>query len=91
MIRGDGAFAAPSTWQADGFKVALWRGLTPEREQWERSLLRTGRMLPLPHRSSWAALQPPARDDLFLAISDATGRPCGAVALQVTPSRALPG
>ena len=71
--------------------VALLRGLTPEREQWERTLLRGGRALPLPHRSSWCALQPEARDDWFLAVYDAAGQPCGAAAVQVAPSRALPG
>jgi len=78
-------------WRGDGYEVAILRGLSREREQWERSLLRSGRALPLPHRSSWAALQPGARDDWFLTVTDASGQPGGAAALQVASSRALPG
>ena len=86
MALGNGA-------SGNGFKVALLRGLTPEREQWERDLRSAGRALPLPHRSTWASLQAGGgtHDDWFLTVTDGNGQPCGAAALQVAPSRALPG
>jgi len=80
-----------AAWHVDGFDVTLLRGLSTERELWERKLLVAGRALPLPHRSAWAAFQPPAHDDWFLTVSDPTGHPCGAATLQVASSRALPG
>ena len=90
MMLAGAASDVSGTWRFDGFEVSLLVGLSPEREEWERALLSAGRALPLPHRSAWAALHSPF-DSWFIKVSDATGRPCGAAALQVAPSRALPG
>ncbi len=65
--------------------------LSPAREQWEHALAVGGRTLPLPHRAAWAKLYPSAARGGFLAIADAQGRPCGAVALHASGSRSLPG
>ena len=51
----------------------------------------SGRPLPLPHRAAWAALHQSPAASWFLAVADSTGRPCGAAAVQLAPSRALPG
>jgi dienelactone hydrolase len=84
------ARSAAPRWHFDGFEVSMLRGVSPERERRERALLKAGRALPLPHRSAWATLNEPVHNDWFITASDATG-PCGAAALQVASSRALPG
>ena len=87
-----GAVSRPlGRWCFDGFEVSLFPAVSSVREGWERSLLDSGRALPLPHRASWAALHHSAGESWFLTVADAEGRRCGAVALQGSPSRALPG
>ena len=83
--------AVSASWRFDGYEIALMRGLSPARARFERALDDAGLPLPLPYRSSWAALQPVPADHWLLAITDAAGRAAGAVGLQVAPSRALPG
>jgi hypothetical protein len=80
-----------ATWRLDGWEVALTRGLSPARAARERALHDAGRVLPLPHRAAWAAMQPAGWDSWFLTVADARGTLAGAVALSVAPSRALPG
>jgi hypothetical protein len=83
--------SATGRWHFDGFEVSLLRGLSAERKGWERDLLSSGGALPLPHRSAWASVQHSTDDGWFITVSDSEGRRCGAAALQVAPSRALPG
>jgi Acetyltransferase (GNAT) domain len=82
---------ARESWRFGGFEISLLRGSSAEREEWEKLLLDSGVALPLPHRASWATLQPAVRESWLLCVRDASRRPCGAVAVQVAPSRALPG
>ena len=91
MIPGATNSATSRRWRIDGFEMALLRGPSPAREQFERRLLDIGRPLPLPHRAAWAPLQQAATESWFLAIADAEGRPVGGAAIQVARSRALPG
>ena len=91
LNRQAGTVESRGTWRFGGFVISLLRGLSPERERWERSLVDAGVPLALPHRAAWMTLNPGVRESWLLCISDASGRPCGAVALQVSPSRALPG
>ena len=83
--------AARDSWRFDGFEISLLRGLSPERGRWEQLLLSAGSPLPLPHRTSWAMLQPRTHESWLLCVRDTVGQPCGAVAVDVAPSRALPG
>ena len=78
-------------WQFDGFHITLLRGPSDIRARLERGLRDAGRGLPLPHRSSWASSQHRPNDHWLLHVRDPGGRPCGAVGLQISPSRALPG
>ncbi len=82
---------ANDAWRIDGYEISLLRGLTPQRNRSERLLLDAGLPLPLPHRVSWATLQPRGHENWLLFVRDAAGRPCGAAAVDVSPSRALPG
>lgn len=91
MKRQAGTSSARGTWRFGGFEISLLRGFSPERDDWEGRLLAAGVALPLPHRASWAALQPTARESWLLCVRDASHRACGAVAIQLSPSRALPG
>ena len=79
------------TWRFGGFGISLLRGFSAERAEIEKLLLDAGVALPLPPRASWATLEPAVRESWLLCVRDASGRPCGAVAIQVAPSRALPG
>jgi hypothetical protein len=90
-MRQRSASGLSGTWRFDGFDLSLLCGLSAERSEWEQTLLGSRRALPLPHRSAWAAFQPSADDNWLMTVSDAAGRPCGAAALHVAPSRALPG
>ena len=85
------ASAGAATWQFEGFTLSLLRGVSAEREQWERALLEARGALPLPHRSVWAAIQGTPDDNWLLTVSDSAGRPVGAAAVHVARSRALPG
>ena len=84
--------AAPrDRWKFGGFHVSLLRGPSPARIRLERELDLAGYRLPLPHRVSWASAQRRPSDHWLLFVQDPAGRPCGAVGVQVSPSRALPG
>ena len=85
------ASGGAATWQFDGFTLSVLRGVSAEREQWERALLESRGALPLPHRSAWATFQGAPADSWLLTISDAAGRAVGAAAVHVARSRALPG
>lgn len=60
------------------------------REQVEHELLAAGLPLPLTHRCAWARSRPQQRS-WFLAIPDESHRYTVGFAIDVTPSRALPG
>ena len=90
MIRGM-VGSSSSAWRFEGFDVELLRGLSPTRERFERELLESGRGLPLSHRTAWVELQRSPADSWFLAVTDSAGNACGGAALQMSPSRALPG
>jgi len=79
------------SWRLDGLHFTLLRGPSETRARLERGLRDAGRALPLPHRSSWASVQHRPNDHWLLQVQDAAGRPYGAVGLQISPSRALPG
>lgn len=89
--RQAGTVETRGTWRFDGFELSLLRGSSAEREDWERRLADAGIALPLPHRASWATIHPSVRESWLLCVRDTSGRPCGAVSIQVAPSRALPG
>lgn len=91
MNRNAGSSEAHETWRFDGFELSLLRGLSPERDRWERQLIGAGVPLPLPHRASWALLQPRSHENWLLCVRDSAGQPVGAAAVHVAPSRALPG
>ena len=79
------------SWRIDGFQVTVLRGPSATRERFERELREAGWGLPMQHRSSWVSLQPQPNDHWLLCVRDATGRPCGAVGVRMSVSRALPG
>ena len=91
MIRQADPSEAHDAWRIDGYDIALLRGITPQRNRAERLLLDAGLPLPLPHRIAWATLQPRGHENWLLFVRDAAGRPCGAAAVDVAPSRALSG
>ena len=74
----------------DGLRVKLLTGLGPERERCEQDLDEAGIGMPLPHRSEWSRLHDIERP-WFLAVFSPAGRCLAGVALEVEPSRALPG
>ena len=43
------------------------------------------------HRNSWVSVQQRPNDHWLLSVEDAAGQPCGAIGVQISPSRALPG
>ncbi|HEX6629036.1 MAG TPA: GNAT family N-acetyltransferase [Gemmatimonadaceae bacterium] len=61
------------------------------RARLERELELAGYGLPLQHRVCWAAAQRRPGNHWLLFVQDAAARPCGAVGVQVSRSRALPG
>jgi hypothetical protein len=79
------------SWRIDGFQLTLLRGPSATRERFERGLRDAGRGLPLPHRNSWVSAQQRPSDHWLLYVQDAAGQPCGAVGVQMSVSRALPG
>jgi hypothetical protein len=79
------------SWRFDGFEVFLLRSVSAEWEEFERELVDQGVPLPLPHRIAWARTQPVSQRSWLLGVRDRPVRSCGAVVLQVAPSRALPG
>jgi hypothetical protein len=79
------------SWRIDGFQVTLLRGPSATRERFERRLRDAGLGLPMQHRSSWVSVQQRPNDHWLLCVQDATGQPCGAVGVQISVSRALPG
>jgi hypothetical protein len=85
------AFAPHDNWWFDGFEVSLFRGPSPTRAEFERVLLDSGGGLPMQHRSAWVSAQRKPRDHWLLCIEDSAGQPCGAVGVQISRSRALPG
>ena len=91
MIPLDASSGISGAWCFDGFAISMLPAMSPARIEWERTLFASGRALPLPHRAAWATLQSSAAEGWFLTVADASGRPCGAIALQVSRSRALPG
>ena len=92
-IAGDptGELNSHDRWRIGGFQVSLLRGLSPGRSRLERELRHAGYELPLPHRVSWAESQRRPADHWLLFVQDTAGRPCGAVGVHVSRSRALPG
>jgi hypothetical protein len=72
-----------------GFEAVLLRETGPERERLERELLAAGVFLPLLHRVDWARAV--AEASWFVGVRDDTGRWRGGFAVEVAPSRALPG
>lgn len=83
--------AATDVWSVGGYEVTRMRGATDAWLQWEDALEGAALPLPLPHRSSWAAIQPSSTTTWFFAVADVAGAPAGAFAAQLTPTRALPG
>lgn len=83
--------APHESWRFDGFQITLLRGLSPARLRLERALRDAGRGLPMQHRISWVSVQERPNDHWLLSVEDAAGHSCGAVGVQVSPSRALPG
>ncbi len=79
------------SWRIDGFQLTLLRGPSATRERFERGLRDAGWGLPMQHRSSWVSVQPRPNDHWLLCVQDAAGQPCGAVGVQISVSRALPG
>lgn len=79
------------SWRFDGFQITLLRGPSVTRGRLEQGLRDAGRGLPMQHRSSWASVQERPNDHWLLYVEDAAGQPCGAVGVQMSPSRALPG
>jgi Acetyltransferase (GNAT) domain len=86
-----GDLASYQRWRIGGFQVSLLRGPSPVRSRLERELHHAGYALPLPHLLSWVESQRRPSDHWFLFVQDTAGRPCGAVGIHVSPSRALPG
>ena len=84
-------FGSHQRWRIGGFQVGLLRGPSDNRSRLERELRHAGYALPLPHRLSWAESQRRPSDHWLMFIQDTAGRPCGAVGVHVSPSRALPG
>lgn len=90
MLSADRLRTAQS-WRFDGFEIFLLREVCAEWEEWERTLVERGAPLPLPHRLAWANGQRDGQGSWLLGVRDQMGEPCGAAAIQVAPSRALPG
>lgn len=82
---------ATATWRFGTTTISLLEGHSPERRRLEQAVLQSGRALALPHRSAWGPLERSASGSWFLFVSDSSDGSCGAVALQLSPSRALPG
>jgi hypothetical protein len=62
----------------------------PERARCEDELDGAGHPLPLPHRAAWAEAHRPA-GSWFVGMRDPGGRCVGGFAVEVSPTRALPG
>ena len=82
---------AAASWRFDGYDVTLWRGPSAAREAFERALVAAGQPRPMWHRGATAVLFPDGWENWFLGVRDAAGAAVGGVAVQVAPSRALPG
>jgi hypothetical protein len=89
--RPDEESVPQESWGFDGFRVTLLRGASSTRERLEQRLREVGRGLPLPHRSSWVSVQERPNDHWLLCVQDEAGQSCGAVGVQMSASRALPG
>jgi hypothetical protein len=73
-----------------GYRVDLLREPGPARTACERELAGAGVPLPLTSRNAWALARPSAVS-WFLAVRGGNGACVGGLALDVAPSRALPG
>lgn len=92
IVDHDAEVSAPhERWRFGGFQVCLLRGPSATRARLERELQLAGYALPLQHRVSWVDAQRRPGDHWLLFVQDPAGRPCGAVGVQISPSRALPG
>ena len=73
-----------------GLEAFLLTRIDGDREQHERDLLESGVHLPLPHRVAWA-LGIGGEGSWFIGVRDARGQTRGGFAINVSPSRSLPG
>ena len=73
-----------------GLEAFLLTGVGSDREQQERDLLEAGVHLPLPHSIAWARWIG-GEASWFIGVRDSKGRGRGGFAINVSPSRSLPG
>jgi hypothetical protein len=83
---GERLYLCPET----GFEAFLLTRVDGGREQLERELLEAGVHLPLPHRVAWARGMG-GQGTWFIGVRDAKGGSHGGFAINVSPSRSLPG
>lgn len=73
-----------------GLEAYLLRSVSNKREQCEGNLLEAGLHLPLDHRVAWAR-ETGGAPSWFIGVRDERGRDLGGFAIDISPSRALPG